>query len=281
MGESPVFVAGLPRTGKTALRIALGAHPRLSMTRKTRMWTTYFERHGDLTDPSALDACLAAMMADPAVAKLLPDEMAIREEFDETGGTYADLFGVIHVQYARRLGKPRWGEQMAGLEGYADAIFETWPDARMIHMVRHPAAWIEAGAQTRPGGVGRALSQWVSSARRALQSRVEHPDSCLVIRMEEMMAQPAGTLQDVATFIDETITFEIGKVLVGAMSSRVSAPLGAAARRYVEERVGDLAAALGYPPTEAGDPTSSRFGDAAALWFGLGQRHAVDAPVSP
>lgn len=270
--DSPVFVTGLPRTGKTPLRIALGSHPALSMTRKTRMWTNHFGLYGDLSSRAALDSCLAAMLDDPNVARLLPDEAMIRREFSRRQPTYANLFGVFHSIYAQSNGKPRWGEQMAGLEFFADPILESWPNAVFIHMVRDPSAWIDPGSRLRPGQVGAELATWLESARKAIANRQRYGRNYLIISFEDMLTEPAGVLREIGGFIDEELNFGIGDLLVKALPEPGAATgLRGPARRYVDVRTRSVLAELGYPPPDSTNGRGGVWDLAAERWFEMGR----------
>lgn len=267
--DSPVFVTGLPSTGKTPLRIALGAHPGLSMTRKTRMWTTHYGRYGDLSSPEALDACLAAMLDDPNVARLLPDEWAIRDEFSLRQPTYANLFGAFHSLHARSNGKSRWGEQMAGLESFVDPIRESWPNAVFIHMVRRPSDWIDPGSRLRPGRVGGELVHWLESARMAIDMRDRHGQNYLILPFEDLLAEPVPTLQEIGEFIDEEFNFGICDLLMQVLPGPDSSSLQGAARRYVDVRTRALLTELGYPESASAPHRGGVWDLAAELWFGM------------
>lgn len=276
MDESPVFLTGLPRTGKTALRLALSAHPRLSMTRKTRLWTSFYGRYGDLNDPAALERCLEAIFSDPGAARLLPEPNRIRQEFANRPRTYPELFGVFQSQYARRLEKSRWGEQAAYLEQFADPIFVTWPEARMIHMVRYPSDWIASGSQRRPGGVGRELAKWSASAELALSNRSRFGDRYLIVHFESLLSDPVPTLQHVVSSIGEETNFGMGQTLLTVLPEASNSELVPAARQYVEECSGSLARALGYPIREVPAITVSGMSRlVASLWFGAGRSRAA------
>ena len=280
MDDSPVFVAGLPRTGKTPLRIALGAHPDLSITRKTRMWTTHFGRYGDLSSPQALDACLSALLDDPLVARLLPDERAIRAEFSRRRPTYANLLGVVHALYAHSIGRTRWGEQMAGLESFADDIFDSWPNARFIHMVRHPASWIGRGAVRRPGRLGSEVTTWTESARRAIDNRDHHGPRYMIVHYEDLLAEPVAVLRTVGELIEEEFNFGVGDLMVKALPSSASPPLRGPARRYVEARTRPLLSALGYAQTETEYRLDGVTDTAAAAWYEMGHNLAAAKDAS-
>jgi hypothetical protein len=273
--DSPVFVTGLPRTGKTPLRIALGSHPALSMTRKTRMWTTHLDRYGDLSSPEGLDACLAALLDDPCVARLLPDERAIRAEFSRRRPTYANLFGVVHALYARSIGASRWGEQMAGLESLADEILDSWPNAKFIHMVRHPASWIDPGARRRPGRLGSELATWLESARWAIDNRDLHGPNYLLVHYEDMLVEPVQVLRSVGEFIEQEFNFGIGDQLVKALPASGSTMLRG--RPAVTSRPAAGRCSPNWvTPNPRPDPGEKGVTDtAAAAWYEMG--HGLEA----
>ena len=58
--RGPIFIGGLSQSGKTELRLALGAHPSIELTRHTDMWDRFYGRYGNLGRPRNLDRCLAA-----------------------------------------------------------------------------------------------------------------------------------------------------------------------------------------------------------------------------
>lgn len=106
METGPIFIGGLANTGKTELRLMLEAHPHLCFTRRTYMWTRFYERFGDLGRPENLEKCLTAMLAHEPIRQLQPDLARIRAEFAQASPTYARLFGLFHAHHAVRMGKP-------------------------------------------------------------------------------------------------------------------------------------------------------------------------------
>jgi hypothetical protein len=202
--DGPIFIGGLSHSGKTELRIALGAHPQLSLVRRTGLWDRYFGRFGDLARPANLDRCLEAMGRDEQVAAFEPDRVRIRRELAEGPVTYPRLFGLIQAHHAERLGKRRWGEQLGSIERFADPIYETFPSARMIHMIRDPRARVgEAAGKRRLGSAGWETARWLRSAELARRNGVRYPDGYRVIRYEALAAQPGATLREVCAFIGE------------------------------------------------------------------------------
>jgi hypothetical protein len=203
--RTPILIGGLSHSGKTQLRVALGAHPDLEITRRTGLWTRHYGRYGDLRRPRNLDRCLESLVGDANVRQLNPDPTRLRREFLQGEPSYARLFGLLHAEHAASLGKRRWGEQMGGIERYAEPIFEAFPRARFIHMVRDQRSRCagRAGASGRRGAVGWDTARWVRSVELAARNQRRHPDRYLVLRYEALAARPDDTLRDVCSFLDE------------------------------------------------------------------------------
>jgi hypothetical protein len=202
VSRGPIFIGGLAHSGKTQVRIVLGAHPDISMTRGTHLWDRFFGRFGDLAEPRNLERCLEAMVADPGVARLQPDPRRIRHELFEGPMTYARLFGLLHRHHAERLGRRRWGDQLGGVERFADAIVAGSSSARMIHMIRDPR--VDAvGPGRRWGAVGWETARWLASAQLAERNLHRYPDRYRVVRYESLMSAPADTMRDLCGFLDE------------------------------------------------------------------------------
>src|SRR5688572_27430910 len=185
--NAPVFIGGLSGSGKTQLRMVVGAHPAISMTRRTYMWERYYRRFGDLRDPRHLDRCLSTMCVDPGVRQLAPDRARIEREFAGGPHRYALLFALFHRHHAERSGKQRWGDQLGFVERFADPIFESIPGACMVHMVRDPRERVVAGTRgVLLGKVGWETARWIRSAELARRNEHRYGASYLVVHYEDL-----------------------------------------------------------------------------------------------
>ncbi len=199
----PIFLAGISDSGKTLLRLALSSHPRIAISRRTYMWTRFYNRFGDLQQPENFERCLAAMLAHKPMWMLKPDPKRIRREFWQGEPTYARLFALFHEHFAEQLGRPRWGDQLGSVENYAVPIFRAYPNAKMIHMVRDPRHR-RTGCTTRaPGRVGASTAEWLHSARLAKENQRAYPDRYKVLSYEILVARFEETLRDICTFLGE------------------------------------------------------------------------------
>jgi hypothetical protein len=216
MEHGPIFVGGLNQSGKTLMRLALSSHPNIAMSRRTYMWTRFYRRYGNLNEQRNFERCLQAMLKHKPMQMLQPDAARIRREFRHGEPTYARLFALFHQHYAERVGKGRWGDQLGAVERYADPIFQAYPGAKMIHMVRDPRDRYEAAVpslQRRRGKVGGVTDRWRASVALARRNLEHYVDSYLIVRYEALVQEPEQTLRDVCAFVGETfvpgmLTFE-------------------------------------------------------------------------
>lgn len=206
MIRNPIFVAGLERSGTSLIFALLASHPRIAMTRRTNMWTYFYNQYGDLSDPENFERCLKMMMQYKRLVVLQPDAERIRREFWQGEATYAHLFSLVEEHYAERLGKPRWGDKSLNVERYAKPIFEAYPEARILHMMRDPRdryASVLTRWQYRRGGIGSGTAMWLSSVKLGKRNQQKYPEQYKVVRYETLAAKPQETLSEICAFLGE------------------------------------------------------------------------------
>jgi hypothetical protein len=205
-GTGPVYVGGLDRSGKTTMSAFLGSHPDIAIPGVgSNMWTYFYGRFGDLAVPENLERCLDAMVRYKHVRYLQPDVERIRREFHLGPPTYARLFSLFLLHFAERAGKPRWGAQTGLIERYADQLFEAYPGLHIVHMLRDPRDRYEASLAAWPDGRGRAggaTARWRYSTRLAERHLRNHPGRYLIVRFEDLVRDPVGTVQEVCRFLE-------------------------------------------------------------------------------
>lgn len=206
----PVYVGGLDRSGKTTMAAYLASHPDIAIPAVgSNMWTYFYGRFGDLSDPANFERCLDAMLHYKHVRFLDPDVDRIRREFASGAPTYARLFALFLMHHAERAGKPRWGAQTGLIERYADRLFAAYPGLRIVHMIRDPRDRYEASLTRWPDGRGRAggaVARWAYSTGLAERHARRHPDGYLIVRFEDLVRDTEPTLRTVCAFIGAAFT---------------------------------------------------------------------------
>lgn len=206
MTTSPIYVAGLERSGTSLAYALLGSHPNIAMTRRTNLWTHFYGQYGDLSRPENLTRCLEVMMTYKRLRKLEPDWEKLRADFEDGEATYGRLFALLEQQYASKLGKPRWGDKSLDTERYTEPILEAFPQAKILHMIRDPRdrfASSLARWKVRRGGVGVGTAEWLRSAEIARANVDRHPCNYMIVQYEALVSDPSRVLKDICSFIGE------------------------------------------------------------------------------
>jgi hypothetical protein len=170
------------------------------------MWPYYYKRFGDLKLSANFERCFAAMLSYKHIAHLHPDPSPIRQEFEQGAPTYTRLFALFLTHYAERQGKRRWGDQAVLLERYTEAIFEGYPTAKIIHMIRDPRDRFHAARSRSLSSlpqIGEATARWLYSARMGIRNIQHFREQYLVIRFEDLVTTPEETLRRICAFIGE------------------------------------------------------------------------------
>jgi hypothetical protein len=205
----PIFVAGLERSGTSLIYALLTSHPNIAMTRRTNLWTHFYNQYGDLGRPENFERCLALMMQYKRLVPLHLDPIRIRQEFWQGESSYGRLFALIEKHYVERVGKLRWGDKSLNTERYAEPIFAAYPQARILHMIRDPRDRYASALtrwQTNRGGVGAATAMWLASVNLARRNQARYPNQYKIVRYELLATAPEETLHDICAFIGEEYT---------------------------------------------------------------------------
>jgi hypothetical protein len=179
------------------------------MTRRTNLWTYFYNQYGDLDNPENFERCLATMLVYKRLLPVKLDAEKLRRDFQQGEKSYPRLFALIGEQYAQRIGRPRWGDKSLNTERYADPIFEAYPNARILHILRDPRdryASAIARWKVSRGGAGAGSAVWLSSLRLAERNCAKYPDRTMIVRYETLAARPEETLRAICAFIGEEYT---------------------------------------------------------------------------
>ena len=218
MNRGPIYLAGIERSGTSLMYALLASHPNIAMTRRTNLWTYFNNQYGDLNKAENLQRCLSIMSQYKRLRAIQIDTERVRREFYQGEKTYARLFTLIEGHFAERLGKSRWGDKSLNTERYMDDIFDAFPSAKIIHMMRDPRDRY-ASAKTRwtdmKGRVGAGTAMWLESVKLARRGQRKYPNQYMVVRYEDLVAQPEPMLRKICEFLGEEYVPEM-LTMIGA-----------------------------------------------------------------
>lgn len=194
--DQPIFIGGMMRSGTTLMRAMLGQHSQLV----AGLETFWFE-----IDPDAGTARNGEPLASYS-EKLgayfgIPAEQVLSKL--ENAGSAAGRLDAVMAVYARQTGSPRWVEKTPGNVLHADLIFDAWPDAKLIVMVRDPRAifcsFLGTAKEKSPNEFAATWGEFLRAGEAAL--RQYGKDRVREVSYDGLVSQPHQIMEDVCRFL--------------------------------------------------------------------------------
>jgi len=209
--DRPIFVLGCPRSGTTLLQLMLHAHPRIALPPETRfLLTCYRDRNnfGDLRDESSRRALASSIVGKRGTLfyDLGLDAREIVEEIVTGPPTLGSALGTVFRAYARRFGKPRWGDKRPGYYPYIPELLRLFPDAQIVHLIRDGRDCV-ASLKAMPWfeqDIYAAISTWIEAIDCGRRAAGRLPaGTYFELRYERLAANPAEHLAALCEFLGE------------------------------------------------------------------------------
>jgi protein-tyrosine sulfotransferase len=193
---SPIVVGGCPRSGTTLMRVILDTHPNIACGPESGIFVPRWPSLKKLPDRFGMPRNTVM-----ALFKTSPSQAWFIDEFFK-------LYTVIRD-------KPRWAEKTPANVNQLEFLFEHFPKARFIHMIRdgrdtvcslrtHPRHKVVDGQliklDTRHP-IGPCTERWVHDVSAGRRYRDD--PRCLEVRYEELVGDPRATLERVFERIGE------------------------------------------------------------------------------
>ena len=193
------FVVGVARSGTTLLRLMLDAHPDLSIPPETH-FLLKLSQYSANVDPVAegLDRIITSHFAFVDMGISREELLALWNDLPERSLTEA--LRALYRHYAAQRGKSRWGDKTPVYTSLVGWLLSTFPEARIIHLVRDGRGVAASRRNLRfgPGPSIRAQAlDWSRKIRVARAQGHGHP-RYVEVRYEELVREPESVLEQLA-----------------------------------------------------------------------------------
>lgn len=212
--DRPIFLLGCPRSGTTLLRVMLNAHTRIAMPPENRfVMPTYYRRHRFVKrDRATAVRKLANSIAGSRTGfkRLgIPKQEFVNDLVELGANNVADAFRHAFSDYARRQGKPRWGDKRPVYYSFINELNAMFPDAQFIHLVRDGRSCV-ASLKRPPFSFAssRAIVTWLNAMHACRRSASRLGTGQIVdLRYEDLVTSTEESLRELCLFLGET--FEV------------------------------------------------------------------------
>jgi len=214
--QDPVFIVGYPRSGTTLLQRFLVAQPGFLSFPETHYFTV-IERRLHLDGNGRISASeigtLRQAVAEKMAARLAEAETRLltrAAERNELTSKMAFEFLVSRslapqVAAAGVRTPWRWVEKTPTHANFLERIMHCYPDAQVIHMVRHPVPAIASRRSKFPFNRETPLEQlahaWNRLDENVSRGRELFPASIISLRYEDLVADARKELAAVGAFL--------------------------------------------------------------------------------
>lgn len=197
--HAPILVVGTGRSGTTLLRLMLNAHSRIYLTHEASFYLYRSRLLRDLSGDDWLDHYLAS----PSFAWLQLDPERVRAGLPtplRSDEIKRAMVRIMHLK-AESYGKPRYGDKTPFHTRFLRMVFDDFPSARVIHIVRSPRHTIESLIRMPWAPASPGLS--ILLYRDRLREIEPFRDRIYEIRLEDLIEAPRKTMSGVLEFIGE------------------------------------------------------------------------------
>jgi hypothetical protein len=203
MSERPIFIVGSPRSGTTLLRDLLRSHPRLTFPPESYLLPVLFRLHGDPTSARRAYQLARDLLGSFSIAEwgldLGPGDL-------EQNRSFAALVSALFAAWARREGKPRWGDKTPRYARELPLLLTLFPEAQVVHVLRDGRD-VACSLIRQPWGpttVFTAAEMWRSCVEPGIRDgRRLGPDRYLEVSFEQLVAAPEPVLRRLCDFVGE------------------------------------------------------------------------------
>jgi len=197
-GSNMVFVGGCPRSGTTWFQTLLSCHPGIRTVREAHIFDHFFMPIQWAWQKSVSGGSLGSG----------PAGYLTEEEFSVASRSF--LMSLVRPLVAPLKHGELFLEKTPANALFFRQIVESFPDCRIIHVLRDPrdvvASLIAAsgswGSRWAPRSARRAVRMWRQYVRAVKEARSSLPPrQFLEVRYEDLLSDPAKVLRECASFL--------------------------------------------------------------------------------
>lgn len=192
----PIVIGGCPRSGTTLIRVILDTHPNICCGPESEIFKLGRRNPVRLAERFDLDKA----------------EVVALQKRSESQAEFIERF---FAMYCRRTGKKRWAEKTPINIQSLDFLFDRFPKARFIHMIRdgrdvicslrtHPRHKLIDGKLVKLNTnkpIDQCIDTWVRETGRGLAWRGD--PRYFELRYEDIVSDPVATLKRTFEFLGE------------------------------------------------------------------------------
>jgi len=250
--DGPIFIIGCGRTGSNLLEQILNNHSKIKLVPEMHFKTFWkkgltdrLDKIGDLNNDKNLQKAINHLYSGELIgdywSKIDIDKRKLYEKFSNSDRSYRALMEIIMKEHAKINGKTHYGAKFPVHFSYLPTLFEWFPNAKAIHMIRDPRAIFasELKKDEKPsfpikkkkffysyGILLYVLIQWRWAARSHKRYKKKYQDKYTLCKFENLILEPKNTIKDICKFLEVDFDPEVLDVIMRGSSFEDSKEYG-------------------------------------------------------
>jgi len=212
--ERPIFIVGCPRSGTTLLQCLIATQKGVVTFPETHFFEQFANNVPENDGSVNLEAAMPAFeQAARELGMEIPNPDRSVQSLVLSGSLNKKtlLLELLKANLRARsfpadLSTCRWVEKTPYHVFYIPEILTMFPDAKIICVLRHPAAVVLSweGKMTRnsTGSSYRFTHMWINCLKAFETNQKDYPDSLYLIKYEDLVADVLATMRKISAFTD-------------------------------------------------------------------------------
>ncbi|MDP3722831.1 MAG: sulfotransferase [Candidatus Omnitrophota bacterium] len=206
----PVFIVGCQRSGTTLLRAMLNAHPRIAIPYEAHQFSKMLSTEHPWNATWTRDQVtrpIEEFLSHPKPSQWGLTPAAVQQELRPVDTfRFSDILRAIYAAYARKEGKPRWGDKTPSNTFELPYLLREFPEAQFVHIVRDGRdvflSWCKVDwARYDVVQAAKRWRHWVHEAYELGETLGSA--QYLQLRYEDLVRDPRGHLHTICRFLGE------------------------------------------------------------------------------
>ena len=207
--DSPIFIVGMARSGTSLLQSILNNHPNIVIPRETGFFylTEIYQKKSKIASFSKeeIELFWNWYSKERRFTYLNLNKNEVRNNIDKTNNSknFINVLDGVMNTCLEVNNKVRWGEKTPGHEMYLEKIFESYPKAKIIFMIRDPRA-VYFSLKNVPWNnqfISVFIKRWNRSVKKFKEYRSD--DRVLMVNYEELVNNVNYKILEICNFIGE------------------------------------------------------------------------------
>jgi hypothetical protein len=196
----PFFIVGCPRSGTTLLSVLLDRHSSVSVPPETFFFHVFsgVSRQREKPDYEWL---VSQYLDDSYMSAMKLDRSKILQRLCEYNPDHASFFRCALEEYAAGQNKSIIGEKTATHLMWIDTIFQWYPNAKIVWIVRDGRDVVMAMMRLFHKNLRAHCSTWRMSVELGLIFQQKYPDKLYQIRFEDLVINTKAELIKLGNFL--------------------------------------------------------------------------------